>query len=144
MDNGMILQLVEITIAAAALIFGFFELYRRQKLTQILKTITKTYPGDVAKIEQSCAWAWSNVTKAHSEMLKMADSEEKIKVLTHLNLATGDTAASARMCTLLFNQLLGFQEAQFKTREITHPEKRGLALCKAEFESSQETITYTS
>ena len=50
MDNAPKLQILEISIATAALVFGFFEYYRRQKLEWILKTITKTYPGDVAKI----------------------------------------------------------------------------------------------
>lgn len=139
METHMILQLTEILFAVCALGYGIFEHYKRQKLEKVLKTITQTYPGDVAKIEQSCVWAWSNVRYAHAQAAKIPECTEKIELLKFINLATGDTAASARMCSALFNQLLGFQQAQFETRIINHSEKDVLDLCKSEERNSSHS-----
>jgi hypothetical protein len=52
------------TIAGVVgLAYGFFESYRARKLRDVLKTITKTYPGDVAKIYQSAYWAGQMQTR---------------------------------------------------------------------------------
>lgn len=136
MDQHTTLQVIEIIFAVGALSYGIFEHYKRQKMEKVLKTITQTFPGDVAKIEQSCGWAFTNVRDAHKEALKLPDCPERQNVLTFINNATGDAAASARMCTNLFNQLLGFQQAQFGTRDIIHSEKDKLNLCKDEIKIS--------
>jgi hypothetical protein len=128
MDSHTILQLVEIVFAVTALAYGFFEHYKRQKMEKVLKTITRTYPGDVAKVEQSCKFAWKNVRYAHEQALKLPESQERNSVLNFLMLANGDTSAGQRLCVNLFSQLLSFQEAQFNTRIISHPEKETLDL----------------
>ena len=58
--GSQILQWIEFTVGVVGLIFGIFEHFKRQKIERVLRTITQTYPGDVAKIEQSCVWAWAN------------------------------------------------------------------------------------
>ena len=140
MDIPLVLQITEIIVATSALAYGFFEYYRRQKIEKVLKAISHTYPGDVAKIEQSCVWGWANVKNAHEMAIKIPDCAEKQQILRMLNMATSDTGASARMCALLFNQLLGFQEGQFDTRIISHPEKDVLDLCKAEARNSNASL----
>lgn len=140
MDTPLKLQIVEILVAVGALIYGIFEHYKRQKIEKILKIITRTYPGDVAKIEQSCTWAWTNVRDAHKQAIKIPDCDQKEQILVFLGNALGDTGASARMCSGLFNQLLGFQEAQFNTRIISHPEKDTLALSQLEAKNLNVTI----
>jgi hypothetical protein len=132
-DLHLILEYVAIIIGAIGVGYGIYEYYNRQKLSKVFKTYTQAYAGDIAKIHQSCAWGSSNVRAAHKEGLKIADCQEKREVLRLINNATGDAASSARMCSNLFNQLLAFQEAQFGTRDIIHPEKETLELCKFEF-----------
>jgi hypothetical protein len=124
MDKHTILQLIEIFIAAMAIGYGVFEHYKRQKMEKILKTITQTFPGDVAKIQQSCAWASTNVRNAHKEGLKIPDSPEKHNVLTFINNATADAAASARMCSNLFNQLLVFSKPSLAQEILFIPKKK--------------------
>ena len=137
MDAHTILQTIEIIIAIAALAYGIYEHIERQKIERVLKTITKNYPGNIAKIYESCRWAWTNVRDAHAEALKLPDGTEKNRVLTYISNSIGDTAASERMCTNLFNDILGFQEAQFGTRDIEHPEQKTLALYQKEMEKAK-------
>lgn len=136
MDTHTILQIIEIIFAVAAFGYGVYEHYKRQHIEKVLKTITRSQPGDVAKIAQSCRWAWLNVKYAHEAAVKIPDSEEKRQLLKHLALATGDTAAGERLCISLFNQLLTFQKAQFDTIIITHPESKELELCIKENNNS--------
>jgi len=133
----MLLQIVEIIVGLCGLFYGFFEHYKRQKLENVVKTISQTFPGDVAKIEESCVWAWANVRNAHKELAKTADFTEKAEILAVLNSATADALASSRLCYSLFNQLLAFQQAQFDTRIIIHPEKDFLDLCRKEMNSTK-------
>src|SRR6266542_3511195 len=132
MDGHTILQWIEIIFAVTALSYGIFEHYKRQKIENVLRTITKTFPGEVAKIEQSCRWASSNFRDAHAVAVTIPDSTEKNSLLKFLNQGTADAAASARLCVSLYNQLLSFQQAQFNTRNIIHSEKDKLDLCKDE------------
>lgn len=136
-----ILEIVGIAIGIVGIFFGFFESYRRKKLENILKTITRTYPGEVAKIEQSCRWASVNFRNAHEVATNMPDSAEKKTLLKFLNQGTADAAASARLCVSLFNQLLSFQQAQFDTRNIIHSERDKLDLCKDELKNSNRATT---
>ena len=135
MDKHTVLQLVEIAFAVAALCYGIFEHKKRQNLEKVFKTIMQTYPGDIAKIEESCTWAWQHARGGAIDAAKLPDCPEKHSVLEHLTLGTGDAAAAARMCHILFNQVLGFQQAQFNTRNIIHGEKNSLALTKQELDS---------
>ncbi|MDB5008517.1 MAG: hypothetical protein JWP45_2910 [Mucilaginibacter sp.] len=123
---------LELFFAIGGSVFGAVEYFKRQRLENVFKTITQAYPGDVAKIEQSCTWAWNNVKNAHEALVKLADSEEKRSAMKSINLATGDTKASQIGCSLLFNQLLSFQQAQFKTRIIKHQDKDTLPMCISE------------
>ena len=136
MDEHTILQLIEIIFAVAGLSYGIFEHYKRQKIEKVLKTITQTFPGEVAKIEQSCKWAHTNFKDAHLVAVTISDSPEKNKLLKFLNQGTADAAASSRLCVTLFNHLLSFQQAQFNTRNIIHSEKDKLDLCMDEIRNS--------
>jgi len=134
--GSQILQWIEFTVGVVGLIFGIFEHFKRQKIERVLRTITQTYPGDVAKIEQSCVWAWANAENVLRKTGTIPTSPEKDEMVFLLSRATSDATASARMCAVLFNQLLAFQEAQFGTRKISHPERDILDLCKAEARSA--------
>src|SRR5687768_16039883 len=135
LKNSMELQYIEIIIKIIGIAYGIFENNKRQKIQKVIKTIVRAYPGDAAKIEQSCVWAYSNVRDAHTLTINIPDCPEKQDILMHLNRATGATTCSGRMCHVLFNQLLAFQQAQFDTRTIIHPEKEKLDLSKMELES---------
>ena len=137
MDAPLILQIVEITIATSALIWGFVEYTKRHKIEVILRTITKTYPGDVAKIEQSAGWALENLRNANIQAAKIPDCDSREALFRFINLGSSDAGGSAKMCVALFNQLLAFQEAQFGTRDISHPHADVLALCIAEARNAQ-------
>jgi hypothetical protein len=127
-----ILSVLGALVGVTGLIVAYFQYRRSNKLATALMAITSSYPGDVAKIEQSCVWAWSNVRNALKEAGQIPDCAQKQELLRFINLATGDSAAAARMCSILFSQLLTFQQAQFGTRTITHPEQDVLDLCKHE------------
>jgi hypothetical protein len=133
--DTLLVKWIEFAITLGGLFWAIFEYYRRQKIEKVLKTIMKSYPGDVAKIEQSCVWAWANAENALKNIGKLPDSSEKQEIIFLLSRATSDATASARMCAILFNQLLTFQQAQFDSREITHSEQDILDLCKAEVRS---------
>jgi len=132
MDIPLALQIVEIIVATAALCYGIFEHIERQKLADVLKAFTQAAPGDVAKIEESCKWAWVSARDALIEAAKVPDSQEKKDLLRLINQASSHAEASQKMCVPLFNQLLTLQQAQFKTRAIVHPHKDILELCIAE------------
>jgi hypothetical protein len=127
-DTPEWLQIIEIAIASGALVFGIYEGIRRKKISNVLRTITKTFPGDVAKIEQSCSWAYDHVAAINTELAQLPDSPQKTVIIKHNGPAMGDTRASLSMCVALFNGLLSFQEAQFGTRDITHPQRSSLGL----------------
>ncbi|MEO8886265.1 MAG: hypothetical protein ABI367_09400 [Mucilaginibacter sp.] len=128
MDILSVATYVATFITPIAFAFAIYEYYSRKKLESVLKTITQNLPGQVAKIEQSCTWAWANIKDAHESAKKLDNSAERDKALMHLVNASGDSAASARMCSQLFNSLLSFQEAQFETRKVTYGGKESLLL----------------
>ena len=132
--DSTILQLIEIGLAAAGLGYGLYEAWRRRKTVSSAKVYVRTHPFEVAKIEQSAQWAWNNIRNAHEHALLIPDCEERNRVLHFLMLGTGDSAAAQRMCSILFNTLLAFQEAEFGTRDITYPKKETLDLIRAELE----------
>ena len=131
-----VLGVLGLLVGVAGLIIAYFQYRRSNKLATALKAITSSYPGDVAKVEQSCVWAWSNVRNALQQAGQIPDCDQKQELLRFINLATGDSAAAARMCSILFSQLLTFQEAPFGTRIITHPEQDVLDLCRNEYRNS--------
>jgi hypothetical protein len=115
--------------------FGFYQYVKSRKLAEVLKTITQTFPGEVAKIEQSCKWAWNHTRNSSKIVATLPNSEEKTILINALVDGNGDAVASMRLCQSLFNQLLAFQQAQFSTRQIIHPEKENLELCQMEMKS---------
>jgi hypothetical protein len=143
MDAGLVWTIVGTVLGAAGLGFGIFESYRARRLKDAIKILSKTYPGDVAKIYQSAYWAWANANKAVDLLGKLPESDSKQEILTIVSNAKADSAAAERMCTIVFNQLLSLQEVQFGTREMTHPDKKGLVLCKNEYESTKNPNNFT-
>jgi len=117
-------------VGIIGLIYGRSEKKQRKKLENVFRITAQTFPGDIAKIHQSCLWAWSNVKNAFETAVKLPDSDEKKSLLLSLGKATGDTVASERLCHAIFNSVLGFQQAQFDTRDIIHQEKDSLSLCQ--------------
>lgn len=138
MAGETVLQLLEITVAVAAFFWGVYETRERRKMARVLRTITKTYPGDIAKIYQSTEWARTNSRDAIAVVAKLPESEAKKDLIKFTSNCIGDSTATSRMCVNLFNGLLGFQEAQFGTRNFTHPEKKVLRLCQDEMESQKD------
>ncbi len=141
MDIDTWIKIGEGAIAVLGILYGRYEYFQRHKLKETLKVLTQAYPGDVAKIYESCRWGWTNVRDAIQVIARMPDSPEKIEAIKFISSAIGDTASSERMCINLFNQLLTLQKAQFGTRELVHPQKATLALCIAEAKSQAEKMT---
>jgi len=121
-------------------IYGISQNEQRKKLENVFRITAQTFPGDIAKIHQSSLWAWQNVKNAFEAAVTLADSAEKKSLLLSLCQATGDTVACERLCHALFNSVLGFQEAQFNTREIIHQEKDTLPLCKKVEKKQSEAV----
>ncbi|MDB5008518.1 MAG: hypothetical protein JWP45_2911 [Mucilaginibacter sp.] len=141
MDVPLVLQCAEICVAFAAFVYGVYEHNQRKKIADVLKSFTKSSAGDVAKIEESCKWAWVSARDSHSAAAAAPDYPEKPALLKFLNEATFHAEASRKLCVPLFNQLLTLQEAQFNTRSVTHPHKDKLELVGDEVRNSAATTT---
>jgi len=68
MDIPLALQIVEIIFAVSVLGYGIFEHYKRQKLEQFSKATLQGMAGNIAKIQQSTAWASTNLRDAHNPL----------------------------------------------------------------------------
>jgi hypothetical protein len=137
---GLGVGVVGLILAMAGFAYGIYENRQRRKLSDFLKTITQSFPGEVAKMEQSCNWGWNNVRNALKEAAKIPDSEEKRELIRILGDAMGDTRTGINSCVQLFHGLLTFQEAQFGTRNITHPQRNSLGLVQEEFSNRAAPI----
>lgn len=129
---GLIIGILGLIIGVIGTLVAVREYQKRHRIERVFKTITQGFPGDVAKIEESCKWANVNVRDALKVITQLPDSDAKQKATIFLGNAIGDTGTSKRMCMQLFNNLLGVQKAQFDTRIVVHPEKNTLELCKLE------------
>lgn len=128
----------EVFATLAGISYGIYEYKQRHKLSKAIKALTEAYPGDVAKIHDSCHDGWENTRNTLLEVAKMANSDEKERALKFIGLSIGDAKEGKGMSINLFNQLLALQKGQFGTRVVTHPQSATLYLCKAERES--ETV----
>jgi hypothetical protein len=129
MSSDTIIGLSGLTVAIIGTWVAIREYSRRHHIEKVFRTITQGYPGDVAKIEESCNWGNTNVRDAVDALNPMPDSEAKQTVMKHLVLASGDTKSAKTVCMALFARLLTVQDAQFHSREIVHPQKDKLQLC---------------
>lgn len=132
MSIDLIVGIAGLIVAIIGTWIASREYAKRHHIEEVFRTITQGYPGDVAKIEESCGWANINIRDAVEALEDIANSEAKNKVIKHLVLASGDTKSAKTGCSALFANLLTAQKAQFNTREIVHPEKDKLPLCKEE------------
>ena len=114
-----------ITGAFTVLGFGFaiFEYFQRKRLEQFTKSTLHGIAGNLAKIHQSTGWADNHFRQIQREAVELAESEGKKKIIIGVSDGQGDSTSADRMVINLFNELLSYQEAQFGTREITHPER---------------------
>jgi len=129
----------EFYVAGAALAWSIYETFERRRISRILRTITTTYAGNIAQIYQKGRWGWLNARNAHEAATKIADSLEKNQAQKFISDAIGDTSAVQNMASNMFNDLLGFQEAAFNTRNVSHPQAHELDLIKNELDRQNKT-----
>jgi len=137
MEVAIWIEISEVAVGMAGIAYGYYEYRQRHKLSKAIKALTQAYPGDVAKIHDSCHDGWENTRNTHNEVAKMANSDEKEKALKFIGLAIGDARGGKDASINLFNQLLALQKGQFGSRVVTHPQSATLYLCKAEAESQR-------
>ena len=123
MSIDLVVGIAGLIVAIVGTWVAIREYGKRHHIEKVFRTITQGYPGDVAKIEESCNWANTNVRDAVEALKDIANSDAKHKVIKHLVLASGDTKSAKTGCMALFASLLTAQKAQFYTREIVHPQK---------------------
>ena len=88
--------------------------------------------GNIAKIQQSTAWATNNIRDSHNTAAQLPETELKLPLLRFISNGLGDATAIDRLIINLFNDVLIMQQAQFNTRIVTHPERDFLDLYKKE------------
>lgn len=88
--------------------------------------------GNIAKIQQSTAWARTNLRDACNTASQLPESELKVALIKFISNGIGDATATDRLMINLFNDVLNMQQAQFDTRIVTHPERDDLELYKKE------------
>ncbi|HEY4877238.1 MAG TPA: hypothetical protein VIH86_16795 [Puia sp.] len=86
--------------------------------------------GDVAKLQQSTEWAANNLARARDLIPQVPEFEHKGDLLKYITNGLGDAIAVDRLVITLFSNLLTFQESQFGTRDLKHPQKKELQLWK--------------
>ncbi|WP_133992279.1 hypothetical protein [Dinghuibacter silviterrae] len=121
-----------LAVGIAGLVIAWFQYQSRLRLEHFTKASWKGMAGNIAKIQQSTEWAATNMRDAHNSAIRLPDSELKIELLGFISRGFGDATATDRLVTNLFNDVLNLQEAQFKTRIVTHPERDELKLYKME------------
>ena len=135
-----VITIVSSLIGVASFAWAIYEYWSRKKIEDYLKAFTKGYPGSVAKIEQYCRFAGSNIDDAFDIVNVMDDSEGKRKALFYLRRSSGDSKGAGQICHTLFNQLLWNQQAQFGARNIIYADMEPLDLIVAEKKRSEENI----
>jgi hypothetical protein len=110
-------------VGVIGLIVAWYQYNGKRKLALFSKTTLRGMAGNIAKIQQSTAWARTNTRDAHNTAALLPDSELKITLLKFLSNGMGDATATDRLVTNLFNDALTMQESQFKTRIVKHPER---------------------
>lgn len=126
-------------ITVLAFAFAIYEYFQRKKLEQFTKSTLQAVAGNLAKVQQSTGWADANFQGIQRDVINLSESETKSKIIIGVTNGRGDAAGADRMVVNLFNELLTFQEAQFGTREITHPE-RNLDLIQKELTNQAERL----
>lgn len=119
-------------VGVIGLIVAWFQYDGKKKLEQFSKTTLQGMAGNIAKIQQSTAWAKTNARDAHNTTALLPDSDLKVTLLKFLLNGMGDATATDRLVTNLFNDALTMQESQFKTRIVKHPERDMFDLYKKE------------
>jgi hypothetical protein len=128
----------EFYVAAGALVWSIYETIERRRISRILRTITTTYAGNIAQIYQKGRWGWMNARSAHDATTKLPDSTDKNQAQKFISDTIGDTASIKNMASNMFNDLLGFQQAAFKTRNVSHPQQHELDLIQSELEQQRQ------
>jgi methionyl-tRNA formyltransferase len=140
MDYGLIVGIAGLFIAILGLIVAVIEYRKRHRAEHIFKTFMVSYPGAVAKIEESCHMANTNVRDAVNLLHLFSEGEPKQNLTKFLNQATQDSMAAKRMCMNLFDMLLANQSAQFKSRDIVYVQKDKLQLCIEEARNNPKKV----
>jgi hypothetical protein len=121
-----------LAVGIASLIIAWYQYRHKLKIEQFSKATLRGMAGDIAKIQQSAAWAKTNLKDALNTASQFPDSDLKPPLLKFISNGIGDATATDRLTVNLFNEVLIMQEAQFKTRIVTHPEREELELYKKE------------
>jgi hypothetical protein len=127
--------------AIIGLIVARYEMLRRKKLSAWVESQLWAYPGDVAKIHESCHNAWVSSKAALDAVAKLEHSADQLLAVNHIGSTIGDTRAGKDMSINLFGHLLAFQEGQFGTRIVVHAQTSTLTLMRAELESRSRALS---
>jgi hypothetical protein len=119
-------------VGVVGLIIAIYEYRNRLKVEQFSKATLRGMAGNIAKIQQSTAWASTNLRDAHNTAAQLPESTLKIPLLKFISNGLADATATDRLVINLCNDVLNMQLAQFNTRKITHPERDVLELYKKE------------
>src|ERR1700720_3372757 len=110
------LSIISVLFGIIGLVIAAYEIVRRRKLSAMVESHLKVYPGDVAKIHESCHNAWVSTKAALAAVAKLQHSGEQELAINLTGSTIGDTRAGKDMSINLFGHLLAFQEGQFGTR----------------------------
>lgn len=127
-----IIGIVGLIVGIAGLIIAWYQYNDKRKLEQFSKTILRGMAGNIAKIQQSTAWARTNLRDASNTAAQLPESDLKVVLLRFISNGVGDATATDRLMVNLFNDVLNMQQAQFNTRIVTHPERDDLELYNKE------------
>jgi hypothetical protein len=141
MSTDTVIGIAGLIIAALALIVAVVEYRKRHKAEHIFKTFMTGYPGAIAKIEESCHMANTNVRDAVDLLHLFQEGEPKQNLTKFLTNATQDSMGAKRMCANLFDTLLSNQSAQFKSRQIVYVQRDKLQLCIDEARNNPQPAT---
>ncbi len=125
-----IINIIAVIITVFSFAFSLYQFNEKKKLENFTLKVLRSIAGNLCKIQQSTEWTFANIRNLQLKAGGLQDDEVKKEIVRLLSDAQGDAAAADRLVVTVFNDVLTFQDATFNTTEISHPEKRELALWK--------------
>ena len=129
---SLIVGIAGLVVGVVSLFYAGSQYKDRRRLEQFVKVSLRQTAGNIAKIHQSSSWAVANSRDARDVAVQLPESELKPKLLKFMCDGIGDVYATDRSLTNLYNDVLNMQEAQFGTRDVTHPQRDELEIYKKE------------
>lgn len=134
-------EIISLISTVISLIIAFVQYRNAVRVSVFAKAALQNAAGDVCKIQQSTEWAANNLRNVMKNSVSLPDSIHKNALQLQVANALGDIVAADRLTINLFNSLMSYQQSQFQTREIRHPEQADLQLWLKELENNQQTKT---